>query len=103
VWTALYVMIAAAGWLVWRAGERGRALGFWTANVIANGLWSWLFFGLRMPAIAFADILVIWATIVGFIVAAWSRSRTASLLFVPYLVWVSYASALNLAIWQMNR
>ena len=102
VWTTLYVMIAAAGWLVWRAGDRGAAIAVWTANIVLNGLWSWLFFGQRLIGAALVDIALIWATIVAFIVLAWPKSRWASLLFLPYLAWVSLATALNFTIWRLN-
>lgn len=102
VWSALYLMIATAGWLVWRSGHRGRALMFWGANIGFNALWSFLFFGQKAIGLALADIALVWLTIIGFIVTAWPWSRWASLLFVPYLAWVSFASALNFAIWRLN-
>lgn len=102
VWTALYIMIALAGWLVWRAGARA-ALGFWTAQLVLNALWSWIFFGQNLLGVALIDITLLLASIVGFIVCAWGRSPSASLLFVPYLAWVSFASALNAAIFGLNR
>lgn len=103
VWTVLYVAIAAAGWLVWR-GERRAALplALWVAQIVLNAAWSWLFFGLHRPGTAFAEIVVLLATIVGFAIAAWPVSRTASLLFVPYALWVGFASALNFAVWRLN-
>lgn len=102
VWTALYVMIAVAGWLAWRASASS-ALVFWSAQLALNALWSYLFFGQKLLGAALADILVLLATILGFIVSAWPRSRTAALLFVPYLAWVSFATALNAAIFILNR
>ena len=102
VWTVLYVMIAVAGWRVWRAAGVSLALGVWVLNVAANGLWSYLMFGQQAIGAALLDIALIWVTIVGFIVLAWRIDRIAALLFVPYLVWVSYASALNAALWRMN-
>lgn len=102
VWTTLYVMIALAGWLAWRADAQA-SLGFWTAQLILNALWSWIFFGQKLLGMALLDIVCLLASIVGFFVTAWSRSRTASLLFVPYLLWVSFASALNAAVFYLNR
>jgi len=102
VWTVLYIMIAIAGWVVWRAGDRGAALAAWSVALVLNALWSWLFFGRHAIGWALADILALGLAIVIFIVAAWNVSRTASLLFVPYLMWVSYATALNAAIWRLN-
>ncbi|MEQ1647973.1 MAG: TspO/MBR family protein [Hyphomicrobiaceae bacterium] len=102
VWTILYMMIAVAGWRVWRAGGVSLALGIWLFNVAANGLWSYLMFGQHNIGLALADISVVWLSIVAFIVLARPIDRWASLLFVPYLVWVTYASALNVALWSLN-
>lgn len=102
VWGTLYLMIAAAGFLVWRAGNAKLPLAFWATNLVLNAAWSWLFFGLHRIDWALADIALVWLTIVGFILTAWLRSATASLLFVPYLAWVSLATALNFTIWRMN-
>lgn len=102
VWTVLYVMIAMAGWLVWRAGERGPALAFWGSGLALNAAWSWLFFAQHWIGAALIDIVSLWVTIGGFVVAARSISGWASLLFLPYLAWVTFAMALNIAIWRLN-
>jgi translocator protein len=103
VWTILYIAIAAAGWLVWhRARRMTTALWFWSAQIVLNAAWSWLFFGLQRPGLALADIGLLLAAIAGFILAARRESPAAAGLFMPYLLWVGYASALNLAIWRMN-
>lgn len=103
VWTVLYVGIAVAGWLVWRARERMvPALQFWTAQLLLNWLWSFLFFGLQRPDLAFVDIVLLLLTIFAFIVTARRHSTVASWLFVPYAAWVSFATALNFAIWRLN-
>jgi translocator protein len=103
VWTILYIMIAIAGWLAWRAAGFGLAVAIWTAALIVNGLWSWLFFGRQMIGLAFVDIIVMLALIGAFIAVTWTPARTAALLFVPYFAWVAYASTLNGAIWVLNR
>jgi translocator protein len=103
VWTALYLAIAVAGWLTWRATPRVEpALRVWMLQLIANGLWSWLFFGLHEPGIAFVDIVVLLGLIVGFIVLARRHSVAASWLFAPYAVWVAFAATLNAAVWGAN-
>lgn len=103
VWTALYVMIATAGALVWlRAPHAGPALGFWAAQLALNGLWSWLFFGLERPGLAALDIVALLAAIIATVVACWRVTRAAALLLLPYAAWVAYATALNLAIWRLN-
>jgi translocator protein len=105
VWTALYIAIAVAGWRVWNAEGPGRtpALGFWCTQLILNALWSWLFFGLHRPGAALLEIVALLGIIVAFTVVAIPLSRAASLLFVPYLLWVSFATALNAALWHLNR
>lgn len=102
VWTVLYVLIALSGWLVWRAGDRGLALGLWALQLVLNALWSWLFFGLHAIGWALADIGLLWLAIAAFVAAAWRRAPIAGLLFLPYAAWVGYAATLNLAIWRLN-
>ena len=101
VWTTLYIMIAIAGWLVWRKGDR-KTLAIWGIGLGLNAAWSWLFFGRHAIGWALADIVLIWLSIAAFIIAAWSRDRRASLLFLPYLAWVSLTTVLNFTIWQLN-
>ncbi|MGS7842621.1 TspO/MBR family protein [Stenotrophomonas forensis] len=105
VWTLLYAMMAVAAWLVWR--ERGwggarPALTLHLSQLSVNALWSWLFFGWKLGALAFADILVlivlVCATIFGFL----RIQRGAAVLMLPYLAWISFASALNFAVWRAN-
>ncbi len=105
VWTLLYTMMAVAAWMVWRergfAGAR-LALGLFLAQLALNALWTWLFFAWRMGGAAFAEIMVLWLLIVATIVAFWQVRPSAGALLLPYLVWVTFASALNFAIWRMN-
>ena len=102
VWSVLYVMIAAAGWLVWRADASTGVVLLWGLQLVLNGAWSGLFFGARRMDLAFVDVVLMWLSIAAFIVAAWPFSSTAALLFVPYLVWVTIAGALNWSVWRMN-
>jgi tryptophan-rich sensory protein len=102
VWTVLYVMIAVAGWLVWRKEGLNVLLVIWGVQLAANMAWSWIMFGQHQIGWALVDIVVLWASIALFIVLAWSEHRTAALLFVPYLAWVSFATALNFSIWRLN-
>ena len=105
-WTLLYLMIATAGFLAWRkaglAGAKG-TFALFAAQLVLNAAWSWVFFGLRQPGWAFAEIVVLWATILATTIALLRITRPAGLLFVPYLLWTTYAAALNFAIWRMNR
>jgi translocator protein len=103
VWSVLYIAIGVAGWLVWRETRRTEAaLQLWAAQLIANGLWSWLFFGLHRPGIALVDIAVLFCLIVSFVIVARRHSVLASWLFVPYAAWVGFAAALNGSIWSAN-
>lgn len=106
VWTLLYVLIAVAGWRVWmqvRGPSRRPLLVVWSLQMALNAAWSWLFFGLREPALALANILCMLALIGVFIGMAWRPQRLAASLFVPYAAWVAFASALNASIWWLNR
>jgi translocator protein len=103
VWTVLYAMIAVSGWLVWRrVGLVLPALGLYAAQLVLNMLWTPLFFGAGQLGLAFAEILLLWVTIAATIVTFAKISRLAALLLVPYLAWVTFAAALNLALWQLN-
>ena len=103
VWTVLYAAIAVAGWLAWRtAGAGSAAFAVWVAQLALNGTWSWLFFGLHRLDLAMADIGLLLALIVLFAVLVRPHSRAAAWLFVPYALWVAYASSLNLYAWLHN-
>ncbi len=104
-WTVLYGCMAVAAWLVWRrAGLAGAAapMALFAVQLFLNGLWSWLFFALHSPGAAMVDIALLWMAIVAATVVFWRRQPAAGLLFLPYMAWVSFACALNLAIWLMN-
>ena len=104
VWSTLYAMMAVAAWLVWRRGgdEMRFALTLFAVQLALNVAWSGLFFALRLPGAAFAEILLLWLTI-GATTSIFGRiSTAAALLFVPYFAWVSFAAILNLAIWRLN-
>jgi benzodiazapine receptor len=101
-WTVLYVMIAVAGWRVFEREGLGPALIVWAVSLQLNAAWSVFMFKEHQIGYAALDIVALWLLIVAFIALTWNSSRLASLLFVPYLAWVSYAAALNFAIWQLN-
>lgn len=103
VWSALYLLMGVAAWLVWRSpGSKGVALGLFGAQLAANALWSWLFFAWHRGALAAVEVLVLLALIVATVVAFWRTSRLASLLLGPYLLWVGFASVLTWAVWRSN-
>jgi len=104
-WSALYLLMAVAAWLVWRVRGfqgAGSTLYLFLVQLAVNALWSWLFFAWRQGGLAFAEVLVLWALIVGTVVAFWRILPLAGALLLPYLAWVTFASALTLAIWQLN-
>ena len=105
-WSVLYIMIATAGWLIWQVDEevsgRTAALIAWGGQLVFNGAWSWLMFGLHRIDWALADIALLWLAISAFVAVTWRSNRPAAWLFVPYLAWVSFAAALNFAVWRLN-
>jgi tryptophan-rich sensory protein len=105
VWTVLYVTMGIAGWRIWRAvglvGGRV-ALRLFATQLLLNLLWTFLFFGLRSPGVAFFEILLLAAGIVATIVAFRQIDKWAELMMVPYLMWVLFAALLNGAIWYLN-
>ncbi|WP_313203565.1 TspO/MBR family protein [Stenotrophomonas sp.] len=105
VWTLLYILMALSAWLVWRQGgwrSNRVALGLYVAQLVVNGLWSWLFFAWKLGGAAFADILLLLVLIVATMLAFARRRALAAWLLLPYLAWVSFATALNHAVWQLN-
>lgn len=105
VWTVLYLAMAVSGWLVWRArGFSGAkvAMVLFFAQLALNLLWSVVFFGLRAPGLGLVEILVLWVAILATILAFRRISGPAALLLVPYLAWVTFATALNAGIWLLN-
>lgn len=105
VWSLLYLLMAVAVWLVWREAShagRARALGLFVVQLVANSLWSWLFFAWRTGAGAFADVLLMVVLIGATMAAFWPIRRAATLLMLPYLAWVSFASFLTWTVWQRN-
>jgi len=105
VWSVLYLCMAVSAWLVWRErGFKGAsvALGLFIIQLIANALWTWLFFVLHAGALSVAEILVLWLLIAATIVNFWPVRRLAALLLLPYLAWVSFACALTFSLWRLN-
>lgn len=110
VWTALYAMMAVAGWRVWRGPDFARRSASKRAALTAFGIqlalnlaWSCLFFGAREPGLAFVEVIVFLAAIVWTAVLFHHHDRIAAMLFVPYTAWVSFAAVLNAEVWRLNR
>jgi benzodiazapine receptor len=105
VWTVLYALMAVAVWFVWRQGgfaARRTELVLYLAQLVLNALWSVLFFRERLGAFAFVDVVALWVLIVVMLIAFWRVRPLAGALLLPYLAWVSFAAALNYAVWQLN-
>jgi len=111
VWSALYLMIAIAGWRVWRrgAGEAGGAgresrlaLTVYAVQLVLNLSWSFVFFGARLIGPALAVIAALLAAILVNVTLFWRIDRTAGALLVPCAAWVSFAALLNAALWRLN-
>jgi len=101
-WTTLYILIAVAGWRVWRRDRGGWAMTLWWVQLGLNFAWSPVFFGAHRIGLALVIVVMLLAVILAFMAAAWRRDRAAALLFVPYAAWVAFASVLNASIWSLN-
>jgi len=104
-WSLLYILMAVAAWLVWREGgwkAHGWALGLFLLQWLLNALWIPLFFGLHRPGLAFAEITMLWLVIAATVASFWRVREVAGALLAPYLVWVSFAAALNFTVWRLN-
>ncbi len=104
-WTTLYTLMAISAWLVWReAGFRGAplALALFLIQLLPNALWSWVFFVWHMGALSVATVVLLWCLIVATLISFLQVHRSAALMLVPYLLWVSFAVMLNISVWQLN-
>ena len=105
VWSVLYGMMGVAAWLVWKKGgwrEQKRVLGVFLLQLALNALWTPLFFGMHWIGIAFAEIILLWLAIATTLIAFMRVRKDAGALFVPYLLWVSFAAVLNFTLWRLN-
>ena len=96
VWSVLYLLMAIAAWVVWRQRgfrESGVALWLFIAQLTANALWSWLFFSWRNGGWAFYEILILWVLLLCTVVSFWRLQSLAGALLLPYLAWVTFATA----------
>lgn len=101
-WTALYVIIGFVGWRIWTYRRNSSAMRLWFTQMILNFIWSPVFFGLHLPALALVIIVMTALVILSFILSSWTRDKVSALLFLPYLFWVSFATLLNAAIVILN-
>jgi len=106
VWTLLYILMAVAMWLVWRAEETAAQVTppqtMWVAQLVLNLGWSIIFFGLRLPGLALVEIILLWSAVLATTFVFFRVSRLAGALMVPYVLWVTVAAVLNFSIWYLN-
>lgn len=106
VWTLIYALAALAGALAWQntkaSSDRYWILGLFALNAFLNVFWSLLFFRLHRPDWALAEVFLLWLSIVALIIGLRAYSKTTTWLLLPYLGWVTFAAALNLAVVQLN-
>jgi translocator protein len=105
VWTFLYILMAVAAWLVWRRnGFLGApiALSLYLLQLVLNGAWSWLFFGLHQLGLAAIELAILWLTLWATAAAFSRHSKVSALFLVPYLLWTGFALILNISIWRLN-
>lgn len=107
VWTTLYILMGVSVWLVSRSGLEKRevrgAVGLFGGQLALNALWSQIFFGLKAPGLALAEILLLWGVLVATVVRFFRIRPLAALLLLPYLLWTTYATTLNAGVWWLNR
>lgn len=103
IWAVIYILMAIAGWRVWRVTDfRAQALLYWALQLALNFAWPFIFFGAHQMTAALIEIAVLWLAVLITTIAFFRIDRIAGWLFVPYLLWVSFAAVLNGAIWQLN-
>lgn len=99
VWTTLYFLMGISLYLIW---EKRHSLRLFWIHLFFNASWSIVFFGLRNPLLGLINILILWVLIVLVLYKFWKIDKTAGLLMLPYLAWVSFATYLNYSIWILN-
>ncbi len=101
-WMVLYICMAVAGARIAMAENNGVAMAFWALQIAFNGLWTPVFFGIRNIRIGMAVVSFLWLAVLGCILVMWPVDTIAALLFLPYLLWVTIAAALNAEVWRLN-
>jgi benzodiazapine receptor len=106
-WTVLYILMGVAAYLIWKQGLSTTgvklALLIFLIQLILNILWSVVFFGIHTPAGGIAVIATLWIAIFITLLRFWGVSTSAGALLIPYLAWVTFASALNIGVWKLNK
>jgi len=102
VWTALYVLMGIALYIVWKNKDSGFAIPVFAVHLVLNSLWSFLFFGMKNIQFAFIEIIFLWVSILLCIILFYRISKPAAYLLVPYILWVSFATVLNYELMRLN-
>ena len=106
VWTILYFLMGVSAFLVFEKGFTKKEVRFallvFALQLILNVLWSFVFFGLKSPSLAFLEIIILWVSILATIFYFYKISKPASYLLIPYLLWTTFAAFLNFAIFRLN-
>lgn len=105
VWTILYILMGISLYLIMQSPKneiRKKAITIFIIQLVLNFCWSFLFFKFNLLGISFAEIILIWISILFMIITFYKIDKKAALLQIPYLLWVSFASVLNGSIWFLN-
>lgn len=105
VWTTIYLLLIISASIIWHCAkvyERGPLMRLYAINAVFNLAWSFCFFQAESTALGLADIILVWVTVLMLVIKTWPVSRAASLMLMPYLLWVTFATALNYSIMRLN-
>ncbi|MHC4597066.1 MAG: TspO/MBR family protein [Planctomycetota bacterium] len=106
VWPVLYILMGTSAFLIWNAGvdkiQVRVALGVFAFQLLLNGIWTPIFFGLHLIGLALVEIVFLWAAVLTTIFAFRKVSKTAAVLLLPYILWLSFAVFLNACFWLLN-
>lgn len=103
-WTILFFLMGWAFYLIWINKSKNKSTAYWAFGIqfLLNIIWSAIFFGLKLPNIAFFEIVILWLAILWTIIEFYKVNKTAGYLLIPYILWVSFASTLNYYVWMLN-
>jgi tryptophan-rich sensory protein len=105
MWTLLYIIMGVGLYLIWESEKnelRTRALKVFFIQLAFNFAWSFIFFEFRLTGVAFFEIILVWISVLAMIITFYPVNKKAALLQIPYILWVTFASALNGAVWYLN-
>lgn len=103
VWTTLYLLMGISAYLIWEKSKKfNMPLKIFALQLFLNALWSFIFFGMKNPALAFLEIIALWLSVAYTIVLFYKLDKRAAYLLLPYIAWITFASVLNYFIWKLN-